>query len=192
MCDPVSMGMFALQAGGAYAGQKGAEASARMQGELAKQQAENEIKMMNFDFQNMEMERKDAFMGAVEEITQIRKQALQLGGSVESAIAEDGMSGRTANMIRRSVAGKEAQAVASVQSNYADKSNAIDLNKEYRLESGKATVAGIKAPPMPSRLSMYLNIASAGMGSYNRSQEVQTSWESKTGTYDKNGWKVRG
>lgn len=165
MCWSAVAAQTGLSIAGAVSQQYSAEATARAQGEAAKQQAQNVIKGMNFSFQNYEAERQDAFDQAVQEIQKVRLNAMQLNAGVQAAVNEDyAGGGRTADLIVRAAKGDEARAVSSVKDNYARKSNEVDLNKETTLINAKAQVAGIKPPSMPSRLGMLLNIGSSVIG----------------------------
>ena len=172
-----------LQIAGVVVGQSEAEANAKAQGEAVKQQAQNAIRGMNHEFQNYEMERQDAFDSAVQEITNTRLAAMQLGSQVEAAINEE-MSGRTADLLKRNVKGDEARAIDSVKDNYERRSNEIDLNKETSLINTKAYVAGMKAPRAPSRLGALINIASIGVNAYTSAMNSKTDALSKGMDWD--------
>ena len=165
MCDFGAMSA-GLGIGGQLLNFQGERANAKAIGLAKQQEATNIIKASNYDYQNYEAERTDAYDAAVQEIMKVRHNALGLSAGVEAAITEDMGEGRTASLINRSVAGDEARAVSSVQENYDRKSNEIDLNKERVLIQTKATLSGIKAPKGPSFLPTLLNIGAIGLNAY--------------------------
>lgn len=162
MCDFGTAVGTTLQVGGMLLGQRATAKAAQAQLDA---QAKSAITEMNYAFQNYEMERTDAFDTAVAEISKIRQNSMQLNSGVKAAVNES-MSGRTANLLVRSVEGDTARAVASVKDNYQRKSNEIDLNKETTLKSTKSYIDSLNAsaPKMPSALSNILGIGATVLG----------------------------
>lgn len=162
--------------------------AAKAQAEAMKQQADVAVQSMNREFMNYEIERRDAFDSAVQEITKTRLNAMQLNSSVEAAVSEE-MSGggRTADRIIRSAHADEARNVASVQENYQRKSNEIDLNKETSLISTKNYIAGLKPPSAPSKASLFFDVASSVVGGITSGQSMKSDALSKG--YDWDFWK---
>lgn len=157
MCSFVAGVSTALQIGGEYLGQKAQYKQAQAQLDA---QAKAAITQMNFAYQNYEQERTDAFDAAVSEITKTRQNALQLNSAVKAAVNENA-SGRTANMIVRSVEGDTARAVASVKDNCSRKSNEIDLNEDATFKSTASHIDNLNAsaPKMPGRFANFLTSA---------------------------------
>lgn len=141
------------------------------QAKQAKAQGKAAITQMNYSFQNYEMERQDAFDSAVNDIINTRLQAQTANAAVDNAVNERLGSGNTASLLKRSVRGDEARRVASIQSNYQQKSNEIDLNKESQLISTKSYIANIKTP---SKTALALGIASNALGAYTAGKEAET------------------
>lgn len=164
MCSFTSTAMAGLQIAGNYLGQRSQAKAMQAQMEA---QAKAAFTEMNYKLQNYEQERVDAFDKAVAEITKTRQNALQLNSGVKVAVNEN-MSGRTADLIVRATEGDTARAVASVQDNYARKSNEIDLNKEATLLSTKAYINNLNASAakMPSRLTNFITSAATGLEAY--------------------------
>lgn len=162
MCDFGTAVGTTLQVGGMLLGQRATAKAAQAQIDA---QAKSAITEMNYAFQNYEMERTDAFDTAVAEISKIRQNSMQLNSGVKAAVNES-MSGRTANLLVRSVEGDTARAVASVKDNYQRKSNEIDLNKETTLKSTKSYIDSLNAsaPKMPSALSNIIGIGATVLG----------------------------
>lgn len=162
--------------------------AAQAQAEAMKQQADVAIQSMNREFMDYEIERQDAFDAAVQEITKTRLNAMQLTSQVEAAVSEEmAGGGRTADRIIRSAHADEARTVASIQDNYARKSNEIDLNKETTLLSTKNYIAGLKPPSAPSRAGLFFDIASNVVGGITSGQAAKTDALSKG--YDWDFWK---
>lgn len=164
MCSLPGIASVGLDIYGNYMGQK-ATASAAQKAMNA--QAQAAITEMNYAFQNYEQERTDAFDAAVAEIFKTRTNAQQINSTVKAAVNEN-MSGRTADLLVRTVEGDTARAVSSIQDNYARKSNEIDLNKEA---TAKGTTAYIKnlnasAPKMPSRFANFVVTGASALGTY--------------------------
>jgi len=167
MCWWASVAQAGLSIAGSVMNYQGQVQAAQAQGEAMAQQAKYATQSMNREFMNYEIERRDAFDSAVQEITKTRLNAMQLNSQVEAAVAEE-MSGggRTADRIIRSAQADEARSVASVQDNYQRKTNEIDLNKETTLLSTKNYIAGLKPPSAPSKFGLLLDVASAGVNAY--------------------------
>ena len=167
MCWWASVAQAGLSIAGSVMNYQGQVQAAQAQGEAMAQQAKYATQSMNREFMNYEIERRDAFDSAVQEITKTRLNAMQLNSQVEAAVAEemDG-GGRTADRIVRSAQADEARSVASIQDNYQRKSNEIDLNKETTLISTKNYISGLKPPPAPSKFGLLLDVASAGVNAY--------------------------
>ncbi|MDT8900650.1 hypothetical protein [Anaeroselena agilis] len=128
------------------------------QGRAAQQQGQAAITNMNYAFQNYEIQRRDAFDAAVEQIASTRLNAQSLNAGADVAINEKLGAGRTATLLKRSVRGDEARKVAAIQSNYQQKSNEVDLNKEAQLISTKNRIANIKTP---SKTALMVGVASS-------------------------------
>lgn len=157
MCDVLAAASTALQIGGEYMGQRAQYKQAKG---LIDAQAKAAITQMNYAYQNYEQERTDAFDAAVAEITKTRHNSLQLNSAVKAAVNENA-SGRTANMLVRSVEGDTARAVDSVKGNYARKSNEIDLNEDATFKSTASYIDNLNAtaPKMPGRFANFLSSA---------------------------------
>ena len=154
-----------LQVVGAVTQQMGLEGQVAAQQQAAAQQRANAIKSMNFAFQNYEIERQDAYEQAVQQIEKNRLNSMQLSASVAAAVNEDyAGGGRTAGLLNRAAEQDGLRNITAIKSNYAQKSNEIDLNKEATLINGKQQVDSIKAPDMPSRLGMFINMGTAVAG----------------------------
>lgn len=185
MCWWASVAQAGLQIIGAGLQQYSAEKAVQVQAQAMKQQADVAIQSMNREFMNYEIERRDAFDAAVQEITKTRLNALQLNSAVEAAVMEEmAGGGRTADRIIRSVKADEARAIASIQENYQRKSNEIDLNKETTLISTKNYIAGLKPPSMPSRLGMLFDMASTGLNAYTTGMSMKNDALSKGAKWD--------
>lgn len=136
------------------------------------------ITQMNYQLQNYEQNRTDAFDSAINELVQIRSQQQKLNGSVKAAIAEN-ISGRTADMIERNAEGDVARVYASVQDNYDRKSNEIDLNKEATLRNTKAYVNNIGATAQantPSKATPWINALAQTLGAYTTVEKQKASY----------------
>lgn len=173
MCSFVAGASTALQIGGNYLGQKAQYKQAQAQIDA---QAKAAITQMNYAFQNYEQERTDAFDAAVAEITKTRQNALQLNSAVKAAVNENA-SGRTANLIVRSVEGDTARAVGSVKDNYARKSNEIDLNEDATFKSTSSYIDNLNAsaPKMPGRFANFVSTASTVLQNYTTTMNQKNS-----------------
>lgn len=188
MCWWASVAQAGLSIAGSVMNYQAQAQAAQAQGEAMAQQATYAIQSMNREFANYEIERRDAFDAAVQEITKTRLNAMQLNSQVEAAVAEEmAGGGRTADRIIRSVHADEARSVASIQDNYQRKSNEIDLNKETTLLSTKNYIAGLKPPSAPSRFGLLLDVASAGVNVYTSGTMAKNDALSKG--YNWNFWK---
>jgi hypothetical protein len=185
MCWWASVAQAGLSIAGSVMGYKAQAQAAQAQGEAMAQQATYAVQSMNREFANYEIERRDAFDSAVQEITKTRLNAMQLNSQVEAAVAEEmAGGGRTADRIVRSAKADEARSVASIQDNYQRKSNEIDLNKETTLLSTKNYIAGLKPPSAPSKLGLFLDVASAGINAYTSGTSAKNDALSKGYKWD--------
>lgn len=150
--------------------------------EQAQAQADAAVKSMNYNIQNLEVSRQDAFDAAVEQIAKIRMKGMTTGATVDAAVNEE-MSGRTAKLIKRAVRGDEARASASVQDNYDRKSNEITMNEENSIVGTRSYLDSIKAP---DPTSLYLGIAGSLVGAYTGIKNQQNDALSKG--FDWNIW----
>lgn len=182
MCSIVAGVSTALQIGGSYLGQRAQYKQAQAQMDA---QAKAAITQMNYAYQNYEQERTDAFDAAVAEITKTRQNALQLNSAVKAAINENA-SGRTANMIVRSVEGDTARAVGSVKDNYARKSNEIDLNEDATFKSTASYIDNLNAsaPKMPGRLANFVGTAATVLQNYTATMNQKADVEAKGQQWD--------
>lgn len=182
MCDVLTVASTALQIGGEYMGQKAQYKQA--QG-LINSQAKAAITQMNYAFQNYEQERTDAFDSAVAEVAKTRHNALQINSSVKAAVNETA-SGRTANMLVRSVEGDTARAVSSVKENYARKSNEIDLNEESTFKSTSNYIDNLNAsaPKMPGRFANFLTSSTVALQNATTVLNQKAAVESKGQEWD--------
>ena len=138
-----------------YAQNKALEA----QGEANVQTARNYVTSMNYSFQNLEQERRDAFEGTISDLEKTKLQGNRQEASVAAAVNE-GMvgGGRTANLLKRSASADTNRATASIKENYNKKSNEIDLNKESTLLNTKMQIKSIREVEAPSLLSTLMNL----------------------------------
>lgn len=122
--------------------------------------ARSMIQSMNYSFSNLEQERRSAFEATVEELTKTRLQALRMQSQVDAAVSEGLVGGgRTAAMVKRSVANDTARAISSVKTNYQQKSNEIDLNKESALLNTKNQIAAMPKIKKPNLFGTMLGWA---------------------------------
>jgi len=145
----------------------GALIGAASQKSAAEAQMQGVVKSMNFNLQNYEMQRQDAFDATVQEIMETRLNAQGLNAGVEAAVGQDlAGGGRTADLIMRSVKGDELRTVGSVKDNYSRKSNEIDLNKETTVRNTQDQLKAIEKSTSNNNLTTALSIASIGLGAY--------------------------
>lgn len=137
------------------------------QGRAMQAQAYSAIKSMNHAFQNYEIERRDAFDSAVEQLHKATMQGRNLQGTVDSAVAEEyGDGGNTGRLLQRSTHADTLRALTSIKDNYQRHSNEIDLNKETKLLETKGFTENLHPPKAPSMLSNILNVGMAGLNGY--------------------------
>ena len=156
-----------IQVMGNYIAQK---AQAGMAQQHMDAQAKAHTQQMNYAFQNYEQERTDSFDRAVDELTQIKHNSMQLNSAVKSAVYEDMGNSRTSDLLLRSVEGDTARSMSAVKDTYTRKSNEIDLNKEANLISTKTTIDNINAsaPQMPSKFTNFLTTAGVALDVTNK------------------------
>ena len=143
----------------------------RAQKEANEQTYRNIIKSMNYSLMNQEQERRDAYEAVIDEMTNIKLQGGRLESSVNAAVNEN-MQGRTADMIKRSAANDTARALGTAKSNYAMKSNEIDLNKETTVFNASQQISGIRAPEKPSAFATLLKIGSGVFDTLTASEQI--------------------
>jgi len=117
---------------------------------------------MNYSFQNLETSRQTAFDSTIDDLAKTRLQSLRQEASVNAAVNEEMMNGgRTADLLKRSVANDAARATDSIKANYEAKSNEIDLNKESSLINTKNQIAALPKIETPNALSQIVGLASS-------------------------------
>lgn len=182
MCSPLAVAGVStgLSIAGDYMSQRGMASSAQA---AMNAQAKAAITEMNWNIQDLEQQRTDAFDSAVSEISNIRLNSMQLNSGVKAAVSET-MSGRTANLIVRGAEGDTARAVSSVQDNYARKSNEVDLNRERQVVSTHQYLENLNAsaPKMPSRFANFMNTAATAVGNYTMAQNISNQQKIIGGT----------
>lgn len=141
-----------------YAQNKGLEAQAKAQQATAR----NLITSMNYSFQNLEQERRDAFEATIAELENIKLQGNRQVSAVTASVNE-GLAGggRTADLIKRSSQADVNRAINSAKTNYQMKSNEIDLNKEATALNTKQQITSMPKIEKPSILSTLLALGSS-------------------------------
>lgn len=157
--------------------------------DTANAQRTQAVTQMNFNFQNYEMERQDAFDAAVNEISQTRMKANNSISTVQTVIGEQMGEGRTSQLLMRNAKSKEAMAVADLKDNFTSKSNEIDLNKESTLRSVQSYVKQIKDP---SLLGLAVGVASTVAGAVNQGKTAQADAAIKGVPFDWNNYWFKG
>lgn len=120
----------------------------------------NYVTSMNYSLMNQEMERRDAYESTIDELMNTKLQASRLESQINASVNES-MAGRTAGLIKRSVANDTARAIGTIKSNYALKSNEIDLNKERTKLNAVQQIDTIQNPEEPSTLGLFVNLGMA-------------------------------
>ena len=108
----------------------------------------NYVKSMNYSLMNQEMERRDAYEAAIDDLMNTKLQGSRLEAQTNAAVNES-MAGRTAGLIKRSAANDTSRAIGSIKANYALKSNEIDLNKERTKLNTIQQIDSIQNPEKP-------------------------------------------
>lgn len=131
------------------------------------------MQSMNYSLANMEQQRSDAFEAAVEDLANVRLQALRQQSSVDAAVSEGIMGGgRTAALISRSMANDTARTAQSIKTNYSKRSNEIDLNKESQLLSTKQQIEALPKVHKPNALGTLLGVAGDYYNAKNTQDEI--------------------
>lgn len=157
------MGVAGVLAGASAIMQTRSQNAQIKEQEKAKAQTvSNYVQAMNYSFQNLEAQRQSAFASTVEDLANTRLQALRQEASVNAAVNEESLAGgRTADLLKRSVGNDAARTIDSIKSNYTNKANEIDLNKEAELLNTKQALKGLPTIQRPSMLSQAIGIASS-------------------------------
>lgn len=184
MCTWAIAGQLGLQAYGIWAQNK--ENAGYLEA-----QARGAYKEMNFAFQKYELERQDAYDAAVNDIVKTRINQMQLNSQVNAAIAEGyAGGGRTANRLMRAAEADTSRTIASIQDNYARKSNEIDLNKESTLLSTKDYIGNLQRQGRISKWQKFTdlaNLAHTALSGYNQYKTDKQTAQNAGGTYGWNG-----
>lgn len=144
------------------------------QGLANQQTARNYVTSMNYTLQNLEQERRDSFEAAIDELEKIKLQGNRQESSVSAAVNE-GITGggRTASLIKRAAEADTNRATASVKSNYRNKSNEIDLNKESALLNAKRQIGSIQEVEAPSMLTTLVGLAGSYYTAKNTDEQIE-------------------
>ena len=176
MCTVGAAIMTGLNVIGSYYGQKATADAAQDQMDAKRQSA---VTNMNYMFQNYEMERQNAFDATVTKLDELSHNSMGLNSKVRAA-ANEGMQGRTADLLVRNTEADAHRTAASLKTNYAKNSNEIDLNKEAALLSTNDYIKGINAsaPKMPSTFSNFLSTAGIILDGYTKGQDERQNRKS--------------
>lgn len=195
----------AMQVLGAYGNWTAQRESAIAEGQAMAQQATNAIQSLNYSFMNYEIERRDSFDSAVEDLTKNAISSRVLVGGVNNAVSEEMGDSNTGRLISRSANAEGLRAQTSIKENYAKTSDEISLNKEQALLSTQQFIDGLHPPKLPSYAALALNMSGAGIQSWSQMQNTEafkeTHYSQKNGlgtnninakvslapTYDNNG-----
>lgn len=176
--------MLALQAAQWLAGVSAQKQQEKAQINALKKTAAGYVQQMNWSFQNYEMARQSAFAAAIEDMTKTRIQAQRQYGSVSAAVNEDLVGGgRTADALKRNVRNMEAQATASIQSNFEAKNNEINLNKIAQLVSTQNAIKSLPSVQRKNNLSYLLDGAKMYFGAKNASDVSELFQQGASGKH---------
>ena len=140
--------------------------------------ARSYIHSMNYNLQNLEQQRRDAFEATIQDLEKTKLQGNRQEAGVVAAVNEGiAGGGRTASLLVRSADADTNRAVSSVKSNYRKKSNEIDLNREAALFNGRQAVASVPQIEAPSFLSTILQL---GTAYYNTKQTLDSISATRT------------
>lgn len=163
----------AAQVLGAYGNWSAQRESAIAEGQAMAQQATNAIQSLNYSFMNYEIERRDSFDSAVEDLTKNAMSSRVLVGGVENAVSEEMGDSNTGRLISRSTNAEGLRAQTSIKENYAKTSDEISLNKEQALLSTQQFIDGLNPPKLPSYAALALGMAGAGIQSWSQMQNTE-------------------
>ncbi|WP_295789446.1 hypothetical protein [uncultured Veillonella sp.] len=175
---------------GSFSSHKAQRQEAIAQGRQMAEQATNAITTMNYAFQNYEQERRDAFESAVANLERIQLNSKGLQGSVDNAVSEELGDSKTGRLISRATHAETLRASLSEKDNYVRKSNEVDLNKEQQLVSTKAYTSGLHPPKLPSKTSMFLDMAQVGLNFYSQHRATEAFKQSHYGQTAKRNSRV--
>lgn len=173
----------AMAVGSAMVGLYAQNRSLEAQGQANAQTAKNMLMSMNYNLQNLEQERSDAFDATIEELEKIKIQGNRLTSQVNAAVNE-GLAGggRTANLIKRASQADVERAEVNAKDNYRRQSNEIDLNKESALLNTKSQISSIKQVEAPSLLSSLVTLGTAYYQGLQTEESIK-GIQSKAGIY---------
>ena len=162
---------FGMQAIGKILGFNADRQRAIAEGKAMQAQAYNAIRTMNYAFQNLEHERRDAFDIAVANIEKMQATGRTVQGAVDASISEEyGDGGNTGRLLSRSTHGETLRAITGEQDNYRRHSDEIDLNKEQQLLTTKQFTENLHPPKLPSKLGLGLDLLGTFLGARGASQ----------------------
>lgn len=174
----------AMAVGSAMVGLYAQNRSLEAQGQANAQTAKNMLMSMNYNLQNLEQERSDAFDATIDELEKIKIQGNRLTSQVNAAVNE-GLAGggRTANLIKRASQADVERAEVNAKDNYRRQSNEIDLNKESALLNTKSQISSIKQVEAPSLLSSLVTLGTAYYQGLQTEESIK-GIQSKAGIYN--------
>lgn len=144
------------------------------QGRANAQTAKNYITSMNFNLQNLEQQRSDAFDATVNDLQKIRLQGNRQIKNVEAAVNEElAGGGRTADLVKRGARADLNRAVESNKDNYARRSNEIDLNKEATVRNTSQQINSMAKVEKPSFFSTLLDIGTSYLGAKQTGEAIK-------------------
>ena len=166
--------------------------STKGQIEAQKAQAQEIIRKYNYSLQDIGMQRADATDSAINEVQQVRTNALGLVSGVDAALSENYGEGRTAAQLSRAANADTLRASESIRDNLLRRYSEFDANQDRAYLNAKIGVenanSSIKAIEKSSRLGILSTLVQHGIAAKVAQSEARTkglNWSVLKGTYSK-------
>jgi len=169
MCDPTG-GIATVAVIAAMSTVIGASQSAKAKGQMTdnERKQQNEIvKQANFAENDQKLATVDKHDEARRQLTEVNLQALRNQGTINAAVGESGLAGKSMDRIKNSVANDASAQKMNITENYERDYQAIFANRVGSSENSKAAVRGAGGNNYKvNNIANALNIVSSGAQGY--------------------------
>lgn len=187
MCEPVSIAMAAVSVVGATMAAKDKAKGEGNAEDAQRRTAREQVKQTNMANANLNLTAQDRQEEARAQLAEVNMQALKNKGTINTAIAESGLSGNSMKRIANAVDNEASNQRSGIVDNYRRDYSSIFTNQIANVENTKSALKGQAKIIKTSGLSHALGIISAGAGGFAQGQSIAGANKSSKETGQSNG-----
>lgn len=181
MCEPVSLAI-AMGGMGLASGLMSARQQAKAEGaaeDTKRRQQIEMIRQMNMSNADSNLEARDKYDQAQQQLTEINLKSLRNRGMLTAAIGESGIAGNSMDRIKRVSQAESDRERVGVMDNYQRDYQTIFANQVGAVENTKSQLKGMAPVLKTSKLAQALNVASSTMNGaaqgYGMGQDIKAA-----------------